>query len=91
MQKLISEDDGGEDITAGRTEWSGIYFPTKNELTKGVHTGTFMGIPATGKHVCVRMATFDRVVDGKIVSSEVIMDVAGLLIQLGVMPPPTSL
>jgi predicted ester cyclase len=62
-----------------------------NKLTKGVHTGTFMGVPATGKHVCVRMATFDRVVDGKMVSSEVIMDIAGLLIQLGVMPPPTSL
>ena len=23
MQKLIPEDDGGEDIVAGRTEWSG--------------------------------------------------------------------
>jgi predicted ester cyclase len=63
----------------------------KYELTKGVHTGTFMGIPPTGKSVVVRMATFDRVVDGKIVSSEVIMDTAGLLIQLGVMEPPTGL
>jgi hypothetical protein len=62
-----------------------------DELTKGVHTGTFMGIPPTGKRVVVRMATFDRVIGGKIVSSEVIMDMAGLLIQLGVMEPPTGL
>jgi predicted ester cyclase len=47
-----------------------------------------MGIPPTGKHVVCRMATFDRIIDGKIVSSEVFMDTAGLLIQLGVMPPP---
>ena len=43
-----------------------------------------MGIKPTGKRVSVRMATFDRVVDGKIVSSEVFMDTASLLRQLGV-------
>ena len=58
------------------------------ELMGGVHTGEFMGIKPTGKRVKVRMATFDRVVDGKIVSSEVFMDTASLLIQLGVMQPP---
>ena len=57
-------------------------------LIVGTHTGEFMGIPPTGKHVCVRMSAFDRIVDGKLVSSEVIMDIASLLVQLGVMPPP---
>jgi len=60
----------------------------KSILTLGVHTGEFMGIPPTGKHVCVRFAAFNKIVDGKIVESEIFMDVAGLLVQLGVMPPP---
>lgn len=46
-----------------------------------------MGIEPTGRRVAVRMATFDRVLGGKIVSSEVFMDTASLLRQLGVMPP----
>jgi hypothetical protein len=33
------------------------------------------------------MATFDKVVDGKLVESEVFMDVASLLIQPGAMLP----
>ena len=47
-----------------------------------------MGIPPTGKDVCVRMTAFDKIENGKIRSSEVIVDVVSLLIQLGVMPPP---
>lgn len=54
----------------------------------GVHTGEFMGIPPTGKRVCVRFASFNKIVNDKIVEAEVFMDVAGLLVQLGVMPPP---
>jgi len=46
-----------------------------------------MGIAPTGKPVVCRMATFDKVVGGKLVESEVIMDLASLLIQLGVMQP----
>ena len=46
-----------------------------------------MGIQPTRKRVAVRMATFDRVLGGKIVSSDVFMDTASLLRQLGVMPP----
>lgn len=54
----------------------------------GDHTGEFMGIPATGKHVVVRFAAFDRVIGGKMVSGEIIQDTVSLLIQLGVMEPP---
>src|SRR5947207_9872889 len=57
-------------------------------LMLGVHTGEFMGIPPTGKRVSVRFAAFNKIVNGKIVESEVFMDAAGLLVQLGVMPPP---
>jgi predicted ester cyclase len=65
------------------------YFNSKNGLViVGTHTGEFMGIPPTGKDVCVRMTAFDKIENGKLCSSEVIVDVAGLLVQLGVMPPP---
>ena len=57
-------------------------------LILGDHTGDFMGIPATGKHVVVRFAAFDRVIDGKMVSGEILQDTVSLLIQLGVMEPP---
>jgi predicted ester cyclase len=53
----------------------------------GVHTGVFMGIPPTGKRVNVRCVHFDRIVDGKMVSGEAFMDIAGLLVQLGLMQP----
>jgi len=54
----------------------------------GVHTGEFLGVPPTGKSVVGRFVAFDRSEGNKVVSSEVFLDVAGLLIQLGVMPPP---
>jgi predicted ester cyclase len=57
-------------------------------ITLGIHTGEFMGIPPTQKRVCVRFAAFDKIVNGKITEGEVFMDVAGLLVQLGVLPPP---
>lgn len=67
------------------------YYISKHRmLILGTHTGEFMGIPPTGKHVVVRFAFFDKVVDGKMVSGEILMDTASLLIQLGVMQPPTG-
>lgn len=66
-------------------DWSAL---DKSALMLGVHTGEFMGIPPTGKRVCVRFAAFNKIVDGKIVEAEVFMDVASLLVQLGVLPPP---
>ena len=47
-----------------------------------------MGVPATGKSIVGRFAAFDRIVDGKLVSSEIFMDVPSLLIQMGAMEPP---
>lgn len=57
---------------------------------EGAHTGSFMGIAPTGKKVHVEYMDIWRVADGKIVENWVVMDIAGLLIQLGVMPPPGS-
>lgn len=56
----------------------------------GTHRGEFMGIPATGRTVAVEAWTIDRYRDGRMVESRIIMDVAGLLMQLGVIPAPTA-
>jgi steroid delta-isomerase-like uncharacterized protein len=56
----------------------------------GTHQGAFMGIPATGRPVTVEAWTLDRYRDGIFVESRIIMDIAGLLGQLGVLPGPES-
>jgi hypothetical protein len=47
-----------------------------------------MGIPATGRAVTVEAWTLDRYRAGQLVESRIIMDVVGLLTQLGVIPAP---
>jgi steroid delta-isomerase-like uncharacterized protein len=53
-----------------------------------VHTGEFQGIPATRCHVSLVGITIGRIAGGKIVESWEVTDDAGLLRQLGVLPPP---
>jgi predicted ester cyclase len=55
---------------------------------EGTQTGTFMGIPPTGKKVHVEYMDIWRVADSKIRENWVVMDIMGLMIQLGVVPPP---
>ena len=57
---------------------------------EGTQTGAFMGIPPTGKHARWRSVGFFRVRDGKIVEHWGIPDMLGLLIQLGIIPPPPA-
>lgn len=54
----------------------------------GTHQGTFLGIPATGKRVSVKGVVIDRVVDGQMQDSRILMDSLGLMYQLGVINPP---
>jgi steroid delta-isomerase-like uncharacterized protein len=54
----------------------------------GTQQGTFMGIPATGKHVTIRGIEINRFEGGKSVEHWVEMDTLGLMQQLGVIPPP---
>ncbi|MEG9435522.1 ester cyclase [Edaphobacter sp. HDX4] len=53
----------------------------------GTHKGEFMGIPATGKRVSVKGTVFDRVVNGQMKDSRILMDTMGMMQQLGVIPP----
>jgi steroid delta-isomerase-like uncharacterized protein len=52
----------------------------------GTHEGEFMGIPATGREATIRVMDFVRFRDGQIVEHWNIVDVAGLLDQLGAGP-----
>lgn len=51
---------------------------------EGTHTGTFMGIPATGKRVKIPYMDFWRIEDGRIADNPVSVDFASVMMQLGV-------
>ena len=53
---------------------------------KGKHTGTFFGIPATGKDVDVEGATLVKMRDGKIAEEQDFFDNYDFLKQLGLIP-----
>jgi predicted ester cyclase len=59
-------------------EWAAAF--GRQEAT---HSGTFMGIPATGKRIEIRYMDFWKVVDGKIVDNWVNVDFAHVAAQLG--------
>ena len=50
----------------------------------GLHTGTFMGIPATHKRVKIPYMDFWRIEDGRIADNPVSVDFASVMMQLGV-------
>ena len=72
----VEEQIAEGDKVASRSTW------------RGTHKGAFLGIPPTGKDVTVAAWTIDRIRDGKIAESRLIMDVMGLLQQLGAIPSP---
>ncbi|MEL6571327.1 MAG: ester cyclase [Pseudomonadota bacterium] len=49
-----------------------------------LHTGTFMGIPATNQRVKIPYMDFWRIEDGRIADNPVSVDLAHVLFQLGV-------
>ncbi len=51
---------------------------------EATHSGTFMGIPATGKRVKIPYMDFWRVEDGRISDNPVSVDFASVMAQLGI-------
>jgi predicted ester cyclase len=49
-----------------------------------------MGIPATGRQVRVWGMVIDRLEQGRIKDTRIMMDTLGLMTQLGVFPPPPA-
>ncbi len=54
----------------------------------GTHKGEFQGIAPTGKKVEITVSVMGRFANGKFVESWVNMDALGMMVQLGVVPPP---
>ena len=57
---------------------------------RGAHTGTLLGVPATGKDVAFTGTTIVRMDGGKIAERWANLDVLGLLQQIGAAPPPPA-
>jgi len=55
---------------------------------RGTHTGSFLGIPATGKPVEIRSVNVCRIEDGLVRERWGASDDLGLLQQLGILPAP---
>jgi steroid delta-isomerase-like uncharacterized protein len=56
----------------------------------GTHTGSFWGIPPTGREVRFTGVTINRLRDGRCVEEWTNSDSLGMLQQLGVIPSPSA-
>lgn len=94
--------DGLKDILrAMRTGFPDIVFSIQEQIVEGdkvvsrfewtgTHRGDFLGIPATGRAVRVWGIVIDRLEDGRIKDTRIIMDTLGMMGQLGVLPAPAT-
>ena len=57
-------------------------------VVRGTHQKEMMGIPATGKEIAISAINMVRIDDGKIAEHWVNSDSLGMMMQLGVVPPP---
>jgi steroid delta-isomerase-like uncharacterized protein len=60
-------------------------------LMEGTHQGAWLGIPASGKKVQIRMFTVHHIVEDKIVEDWVLVESLGLFQQLGLVPNTADL
>lgn len=54
----------------------------------GVHTGMFLGVPATGKPYVLPGITIMHFRDGKVIERWSSADMLSVLVQIGAVPPP---
>lgn len=76
MHWTIEEQIADGDKVMTRFEWT------------GTHRAPFLGVPATGRPVKVWGIVIDRLQDGKIKATRILMDTLGLMMQLGAIPLP---
>ena len=55
-------------------------------IMRGIHRGSFLGVPPTGKSIIVQAMNFYRLTDGQIVEEHGQPDFLGLLQQIGAAP-----
>ena len=73
---VIEEQIAADDKVVTRFEWT------------ATHGGDFFGVPATGRPVKTWGIVIDRLENGKIKDTRIIMDTLGIMIQLGAVPMP---
>lgn len=103
LDPLPSQQQGREGLKAIlQVLWSAfpdMHWVTKEMITEdekvvtrfvwtGTHQGEFLGVPATGKSVEVKGVVIDRLENGKMADSRILMDTMGLMQQLGAIPGP---
>lgn len=93
---------GLKDVLRGmRAAFPDLHWSVEEQLTDGdrvltrfewtgTHWGPFLGVPATGRPVKVWGMVIDRVLDGRIKETRILMDTLGLMIQLGVVALPAA-
>lgn len=59
-------------------------------IMRGAHQGTFLGVPPTGKRVTMRCMAFDHFEAGQCKATRMLMDIMGLMQQLGAVPSPAQ-
>lgn len=78
-----------------RIAFPDIFFSVEEQMTDGdrvlsrfmwtgTHDGPFLGIAPTGRQVTVWGVAIDRIVEGRIKETRLLMDMFGLMTQLGV-------
>ena len=86
-------------VTMYRTAFPDIHFTLEDMVaegdkvawratTRGTHQGELMGIPPTGKPIVVSSSIVSRFENGKWAEDWVLIDMLGMLQQLGVIPVP---
>ena len=75
MRWTVQEQIAEGDKVVSRFEWT------------GTHRGPFLGVEPTGRPVQMWGIVIDRLQDGKIKNTRILMDALGLMAQLGVFPP----
>ncbi len=94
--------EGLKDILRGmRSAFPDLNFAIKEQVAEGdkvvsrfewtgTHQQEFLGVPATGRQVRVWGIVIDRLVEGRIKDTRIIMDTLGLMTQLGAFPSPPA-
>ena len=88
---------GLQDVLRGmRTAFPDLYFGVEEQIAEGdkvltrfewtgTHRGEFLGVPATGRPVKVWGMVIDRLVERRIKETRIIMDIFGLMMQMGAL------
>ncbi len=91
--------EGLKDVLRGmRSAFPDLHFSVEEQIAEadkvltrfewtGTHRNDFLGVPATGRSVKVWGMVLDRLQDGRIKDTHIIMDIFGLMMQLDALRP----